>query len=121
MLGKQFFRNVYQAFFIINKKEYFYENLIQSRMACIKNASFFELLECRFSCGKAALFMKIKYEFADGDVEVDVPMNGRVFWWNWTDWRGIMIRRKDAGTIHLIRVYMKELFMHRRTKSYGNF
>ena len=21
-------------------------------------------------------------------------MNGRVFWWNWTDWRGIMIRRR---------------------------
>lgn len=56
------------------KRRLLYENLIQSRMACVKkNASFFGLLECRFSCGKAVLFMKIKYEFADGDVEVDVP------------------------------------------------
>ena len=37
-----------------------------------KNASFFGLLECRFSCRKAALFMKIKYEFVDGDVELEV-------------------------------------------------
>ena len=54
---------------------------------------------------KGGTFMKIKHEFADGDVEVDVLMNGRkVFLWNWTDWRGIMIRRKDAGTIRLMRV-----------------
>lgn len=65
--------------------------------------------------------MKIKYEFADGDVEVVFLMNGRVFLWNWTDWRGIMIRRKDAGTIRLMRVCMKELFMRRRTKILRQF
>ena len=32
-----------------------------------------------------------------------------------------MIRSKDAGTIRLIRVYMKELFMHRRTKILRQF
>ena len=53
--------------------------------------------------------MKIKYEFADGDVEVDVPNEG------------IMIRRKDAGTIRLMRVCMKELFMRRRTKILRQF
>lgn len=65
--------------------------------------------------------MKIKYEFADGEVEVDVP----------NEWASILVeldrlernndKKERRGTIHLIRVYMKELFMHRRTKSYGNF
>ena len=65
--------------------------------------------------------MKIKYEFADGDVEVDVP----------NEWASILveldrlernnIRRKDAGTIRLMRVCMKELFMRRRTKILRQF
>lgn len=43
-------------------------------MACIKkNASFFGLLECHFSRErKVAFLMKIKYEFVDGDVELEV-------------------------------------------------
>lgn len=61
--------------------------------------------------------MKIKYEFADGDVEVDVPNEWASILVELTDWRGIMIRRKDAGTIRLMRVYMKELFMRREDKN----
>lgn len=38
-----------------------------------KNASFFGLLECHFSRErKVAFLMKIKYEFVDGDVELEV-------------------------------------------------
>ena len=38
-----------------------------------KNASFFGLLECHFSRKrKVAFLMKIKYEFVDGDVELEV-------------------------------------------------
>ena len=41
-------------------------------MACIKKCEFFRLVRVPFFLQKAALFMKIKYEFVDGDVELEV-------------------------------------------------
>ena len=76
-----------------------------------KNASFFGLLECRFSCRKAALFMKIKYEFVDGDVELEVS----------DEWASVLAeldrlernndKKKNAGIIRLRRVHMRVLIM----------
>lgn len=65
--------------------------------------------------------MKIKYEFADGEVEVDVP----------NEWASILVeldrlernndKKERRRHYSLVRVYMKELFMHRRTKILRQF
>lgn len=55
--------------------------------------------------------MKIKYEFVDGDVELEVSVSGRVFLQSLTGWSGIMTKRKNADIIRLRRVHMRVLIM----------
>ena len=65
--------------------------------------------------------MKIKYEFADGDVEVDVP----------NEWASILVeldrlernndKKERRRHYSLDAMYMKELFMRRRTKILRRF
>ena len=64
--------------------------------------------------------MKIKYEFADGDVEVDVP----------NEWASILVEldrlernndKKERRRHYSLDACVKELFMRRRTKILRQF
>ena len=54
--------------------------------------------------------MKIKYEFVDGDVELEVSDEWASVQ-SLTGWSGIMTKRKNADIIRLRRVHMRVLIM----------
>jgi len=57
MLGKQFFSEMFTKPFLLSiKRSILYENLIQSRMACIKKCEFFRLVRVPFFLRKGGTF-----------------------------------------------------------------
>lgn len=114
MLGKQCFLTLFaRAFFALYTKwGILSENVVQPNGSYKKNASFFGLLECHFSRErKVAFLMKIKYEFVDGDVELEVSDEWASVLAELDRLERIMTKRKNADIIRLRRVHMRVLIM----------